>query len=144
LLHHNADAKEYQSSVSGYIVVTFVLLVYISSQRHIQKRVIDKMSTSDTKLNDLCEGLDDCKLDAEKEISDKELSKHPPSIFGDCPICFLQLPSFNKGWKYMTCCGKVICSGCIHAPVYDSQGNMKLIIESVHFVELQRHLQMKR
>jgi len=27
------------------------------------------------------------------------------------------------GKKYMTCCGKVICSGCCHAPVYDNQGN---------------------
>ena len=24
----------------------------------------------------------------------------------------------------MSCCGKIICSGCIHAPVYDHQGNV--------------------
>ena len=24
---------------------------------------------------------------------------------------------------YQTCCGKIICSGCIHAPPYDNQGN---------------------
>ena len=24
----------------------------------------------------------------------------------------------------MSCCGKVICNGCIHAPVYDDQGNV--------------------
>jgi len=29
----------------------------------------------------------------------------------------------NTGSKYQTCCGRVICSGCIHAPLYDSQGN---------------------
>jgi len=30
---------------------------------------------------------------------------------------------FQTGSTYKTCCGKVICSGCIHAPVYDNQGN---------------------
>ena len=33
----------------------------------------------------------------------------------DCPICFLRLPSLHTGYKYMLCCGKVICSGCVHA-----------------------------
>jgi len=27
------------------------------------------------------------------------------------------------GYKYMSCCGKVICSGCDYAPLYDNQGN---------------------
>ena len=80
------------------------------------------MSTSESKLNDLCEDLDDCKLNVEKKISDEELFKQPTPQYGDCPICFLQLSSFNTGWKYQTCCGKTICSGCIHAPVYDNQG----------------------
>jgi len=81
------------------------------------------MSTSDTKVNDLCEDLDDCKLNVEeKKISDEELFKQPPPQYGDCPICFLRIPSLTKGWGYQTCCGKVICSGCIHAPVYDNQG----------------------
>ena len=82
------------------------------------------MSSSDTKLDDLCEDLGGCKLDVEKKISDEELFKQPPpQYYGDCPICFLQLPSFNTGWKYQTCCGKTICSGCIHAPLFDNQGN---------------------
>jgi len=33
------------------------------------------------------------------------------------------LPYLNTGSAYKSCCGKVICSGCIHAPVYDNQGN---------------------
>ena len=33
----------------------------------------------------------------------------------DCPICFLTLPSLITGRKYKLCCGKIICSGCIHA-----------------------------
>ena len=55
------------------------------------------------------------------ELHDIELFKQPPSE--DCPICFLTLPSLNTGRRYMACCGKVICSGCFHAPLYDNQGN---------------------
>ena len=57
------------------------------------------------------------------ELHDKELFKQPPPEHGDCPICFLRLPSLETGWKYKTCCGKVICSGCCYAPLYDNQGN---------------------
>ena len=54
---------------------------------------------------------------------DKELFKQPPSQYGDCPICFLRLPYLNTGRRYYTCCGKVICNGCVYAPVYDDRGN---------------------
>ena len=57
------------------------------------------------------------------ELHDEELFKEPPSQYGDCPICFLRLPTLHTGWRYQTCCGKVICSGCSYAPVYDDQGN---------------------
>jgi len=73
------------------------------------------MNLSDTKLND----LNRCKLG---KISDEELFKQPP-LEEDCPICFVRLPSLGTGSKYMSCCGKIICSGCIHAPLYDNQGN---------------------
>ena len=56
------------------------------------------------------------------ELRDIELFKQPPPE-EDCPICFLQMPSLDSGRRYMSCCGKTICSGCIHAPVYDNQGN---------------------
>ena len=49
------------------------------------------------------------------ELRDIELFKQPPLHHGDCPICFLRLPFLGTGRKYKTCCGKVICSGCIHA-----------------------------
>jgi len=52
---------------------------------------------------------------------DKELFKQPPAK--DCPICFLRMPTFRTGSKYKPCCGKIICSGCMHAPVYDHRGN---------------------
>ena len=55
---------------------------------------------------------------------DEKLFKQPPSEFGDCPICFLRLPTLETGRGYMSCCGKTICKGCIRAPVYDNQGNL--------------------
>jgi len=63
----------------------------------------------------------ECKRRA-AELHDEELFKQPPPE-EDCPICFQLLPSF-RGSIYKTCCGKVICSGCIHAPVYDNEGNI--------------------
>ena len=57
------------------------------------------------------------------ELHDKELFKQPPPTEEDCPICFLRMPTFHTGSTYKSCCGKVICSGCVHAPVYDNQGN---------------------
>ena len=56
------------------------------------------------------------------ELHDEKLFKQPPPK-DDCPICFLHMPILNTGHRYKTCCGKVICSGCAHAPVYDDQGN---------------------
>jgi len=71
----------------------------------------------------ICENLESCKLDVEKKISDIELFTQPPPRFGDCPICFLHMPLNPTGSKYYSCCGKVICSGCCYAPVFDNQGN---------------------
>ena len=48
------------------------------------------------------------------ELHDEKLFKQPPHN-EDCPICMLLLPSLDTGSKYKTCCGKMICSGCIHA-----------------------------
>ena len=48
------------------------------------------------------------------ELHDERLFKQPPPK-EDCPICFLRMPSLCTGRNYMTCCGKVICCGCIHA-----------------------------
>ena len=58
------------------------------------------------------------------ELHDLALFKEPPPKFGDCPICFLQLPTMDNGKRYYECCGKKICSGCVHAPVYDNLGNI--------------------
>ena len=53
---------------------------------------------------------------------DKELFKQPPPK-EDCSVCFIQLPMLNTGYVFMVCCGKEICGGCLHAPLYDDQGN---------------------
>ena len=58
------------------------------------------------------------------ELHAEALFKEPPPQYGDCPICFLRMPSMNSGRRYYECCGKIICSGCIHAPVYDNLGNV--------------------
>ena len=48
------------------------------------------------------------------ELHDIKIFKQPPPK-EDCPICFLPLPSLLSGSKYKSCCGKIICSGCIYA-----------------------------
>jgi len=63
---------------------------------------------------------EELRLAAEKH--DIKLFKQPPPD-DDCPICFIQLPSLESGSRYYECCGKVICCGCVYAPVYDDQGN---------------------
>jgi len=57
------------------------------------------------------------------ELHDEKLFKQPPKLYEDCPICFLPMPSLPTGSTYKSCCGKVICNGCIHAPLYDDKGN---------------------
>jgi TPR repeat protein len=48
------------------------------------------------------------------ELHDIKFFKLPPPK-DDCDICMLLLPSLFTGRKYRLCCGKIICSGCIHA-----------------------------
>jgi len=57
------------------------------------------------------------------EKHDKELFKLPSPLHEGCPICFLRMPPMVNESIYYSCCGKVICSGCAYAPVYDNQGN---------------------
>ena len=51
-------------------------------------------------------------------LQDIKLFKQP--LLEDCPICMIPLPSsvLTTGYRYYTCCGKFICSGCIHAVVH--------------------------
>jgi len=63
----------------------------------------------------------ECKKRA-AELYDERLFKQPPPE-EDCPICFLRMSCLVTGRRYKSCCGKVICSGCSYAPLYDDQGN---------------------
>ena len=56
-------------------------------------------------------------------LHDEKLFNQPPPTEEDCPICFLRLPSLHACSTYKSCCGKIICNGCIYAPLYDDQGN---------------------
>ena len=58
------------------------------------------------------------------ELHEEKLFKEPPPEHGDCPICFIRLPSMGSGRRYMACCGKFLCTGCCHADVYDNLGNI--------------------
>ena len=58
------------------------------------------------------------------ELHDEALFKEPPNEFGDCPICFIRMPTMDSGRMYYDCCGKIICSGCSYADVYDNLGNI--------------------
>lgn len=55
------------------------------------------------------------------ELHDEQLFKEVEPE--DCPICMIRLPILESGSVYMSCCGKVLCKGCIYAPVYDDKGN---------------------
>ena len=55
----------------------------------------------------------ECKKRA-AELHDEELFKLPP-LKKDCLICMRPLPPLHTGYKYKSCCGTIICSGCIHA-----------------------------
>ena len=57
------------------------------------------------------------------ELHDEMLFKEPPPQ-GDCPICVIRLPSMGSGRRYMSCYGKILCTGCFHADVYDNHGNI--------------------
>ena len=74
-------------------------------------------SNDDTKKCDDC-GNKDGSVDLLhlmcQACKDNALFEQPPQD-EECPICFLTLPSLDTGWKYKPCCGKIICSGCIHA-----------------------------
>ena len=95
--------------------------VCIANNREVQP-ISTKQHNNDRNTNEIIKALDSMYLDAENKISDEELFRQPPPA-EDCPICFLRMPSLQTGSRYQTCCGKMICSGCVYAPVYDNQGN---------------------
>ena len=55
------------------------------------------------------------------ELHDEALFKEPPPP-EDCPICLLPMERGNQTTAFHSCCGKVICIGCIHAMVEEACG----------------------
>jgi hypothetical protein len=53
------------------------------------------------------------------ELHEEALFEPPPKA-DDCPICFLPIPELLSGKRYMGCCGKVICSGCVFADMKEN------------------------
>jgi TPR repeat protein len=48
------------------------------------------------------------------ELFDEKLFKRlPPNE--DCPICYLRLPIETDQSMYQSCCGKMLCCGCVYA-----------------------------
>jgi len=59
------------------------------------------------------------------ELHDEELFKeHPPR--DECPICCLPLPYGSNVYTFKSCCGKLICCGCIHAMDEEACGRGKI------------------
>ena len=54
-----------------------------------------------------------CRIVADEPF-DEDLFKEPPPR-DECDICMLTLPIAATEQKYQSCCGKVLCFGCIHA-----------------------------
>jgi len=48
------------------------------------------------------------------QLHDEKLFEEPPPR-EDCPICLLPLPLNAAEIQFKTCCGKLICYGCIYA-----------------------------
>jgi len=91
------------------------------SLRH-HRKVLEKV-IGHSKYSELSEQFEE--FDAKQDQSDlveEELFKQPPHK-KDCPICRQRLPILNTGKKCKECCGKVICSGCIHSH-FDDEGNV--------------------
>jgi len=47
-------------------------------------------------------------------LFDEKLFNQPPPN-EDCPICYLRLPIELDQSRYQSCCGKILCNGCVYA-----------------------------
>ena len=54
------------------------------------------------------------------ELHDEALFKKPPPN-DECPICMLPLPLENGEQQYKSCCGKMICDGCVYGVMTTSE-----------------------
>ena len=59
------------------------------------------------------------------ELHDEALFKEPPPP-EECPICFLPLPLDTRETTFNSCCGKLICNGCIERMTEEAVGRGKI------------------
>ena len=59
------------------------------------------------------------------ELHDEALFKEPPPP-EECPICFLPSPLDGGQRTFKSCCGKIICDGCIDAMDEEAHGRGKI------------------
>ena len=99
-----------------------MLCVYVNANNYL-------FTMSSTVIDTMCQ---DCAISSEQlevhaticqACKDAALFKQPPPN-EDCPICFMPVPFMHTGRKYKSCCGKIICGGCIHA-VHKMKGETK-------------------
>ena len=64
-----------------------------------------------------------CEKHAAK-LHDEALLQEPPPR-EECPICFLPLPLDPGDSKFQSCCGKLICNGCIYSMFKEGVGRGK-------------------
>jgi hypothetical protein len=58
---------------------------------------------------------EECK-NRKAELHDIDLFTHPDgNHLGECPLCFLPMSLDAKKSTFYSCCGKIICSGCVYA-----------------------------
>ena len=55
------------------------------------------------------------------ELHDEKLFKEPPPR-EECPICLIPLPLDASEMAFKSCCGKLICKGCIYAMEESEEG----------------------
>jgi len=66
----------------------------------------------------------ECKKRAAELYDEKLFKELPPEE--ECPICLLPLPLVAGDSGFHSCCGKVICNGCIYAMVMSEEGGADL------------------
>jgi len=61
------------------------------------------------------------------ELHDDEALFKDQPLPGNCPICLLPLPLKKERSVFYTCCGSMICNGCIHRIFirHASEGNLR-------------------
>ena len=112
-MNNNTMAEEDTLKIIGALLVIAIIYCLVEIVRYWQR---NRYTYKKSHLQSLHE-----QEYAKRAAAIGDILKHEEALFKqpppkeDCPICFMTLPSLYTGRKYKTCCGKFICSGCIHA-----------------------------